>query len=375
MIGKILITGLIGSIEEDGKEIKGVELVDVISQVERQGSASSFDVVINSPGGVEEVGSQIYDYLSSLSRPVRTIARGQCCSIATKIFLSGDKREVMEGCEFMIHNPWVTIEGDAEYLTETSKYLRQVEASLISTYNEVTGLSKEAIAPLMKAETFFTIDQLIELRFATGRYSESIEAPEQPTQLKAVAYTKKLIKNDDKMADEKLTKEDFDKKFGGLEAILNGIKSALKIGQVKALVLQDATGAEINFPDLEEGATPEVGAKATIDGKPAEGSYVMPSLENATVTFAGGAVTEIVPESTGDPEELAALKEQNEALKAENEALKGAQATLNTKVETFEKEVLNLKKSLGSSYNYNPEVDPHKKDDKPKTRSLFKTEK
>ncbi|MDV7398390.1 hypothetical protein RZS08_43700, partial [Arthrospira platensis SPKY1] len=64
-------------------------------------------------------------------------------------------------------------------------------------------------------------------------------------------------------------------------------------GKAKALLLQDATGVTVEFPDLADDATPSIGDMATVDGAPANGVYVMPSLNNASVTFVDGLVTEI----------------------------------------------------------------------------------
>ena len=69
------------------------------------------------------------------------------------------------------------------------------------------------------------------------------------------------------------------------------------------VTLQDSDGDEITFPDVEEGATPAVGDKGTIDGAPVpDGTYVMPSLGNASITFEGGEIT-MIEENTVEKEE------------------------------------------------------------------------
>src|SRR5690554_1118295 len=101
MTGKIYINGLIGSDERE----KGVELVDVIAQVRKQPNASSFNVYINSEGGSLNIGFDIYNYLKSLGLPITTIGTGMVASIATVIFMAGQKRVVTPGTRFMIHFP------------------------------------------------------------------------------------------------------------------------------------------------------------------------------------------------------------------------------------------------------------------------------
>ena len=92
--------------------------------------------------------------------------------------------------------------------------------------------------------------------------------------------------------------------------------------EVVALVLQDSNSTEIEFPDLEAGDTPKVGDKAMIDGSPIpDGSYIMPSLDNVTVTFKDGAVEEIVEaeteENPDDSVEAQASKKDKPKPKAE----------------------------------------------------------
>ena len=107
MIGKIYISGLIGTFGDE----KGVELIDVISQVKKQPQATSFEVYINSEGGVVDVGFDIYNFLKSLGLPITTIGNGMVASIATVIFMAGTKRVVTPNTDFMIHLPMGGIEG------------------------------------------------------------------------------------------------------------------------------------------------------------------------------------------------------------------------------------------------------------------------
>ena len=93
------------------------------------------------------------------------------------------------------------------------------------------------------------------------------------------------------------------------------------------LVLQDVTGTEIKFANLEEDSTPAVGDKATIDGaKIPDGSYEIPGLENSTLVFEDGAITEIKPKEE-EPEET--------EVKAETEGLEISTWSLRLVNDTF----------------------------------------
>jgi ATP-dependent Clp protease protease subunit len=77
--GHIYITGYIGSFkDENGVDIKGVELIDVISAVQRNMNAEKYNVYIKSNGGRVDVGYNIYEYLKDLKQHITTIIDEEC---------------------------------------------------------------------------------------------------------------------------------------------------------------------------------------------------------------------------------------------------------------------------------------------------------
>lgn len=262
MIGKIYISGLIGTFEDE----KGVELIDVISQVKKQPEATSFEVYINSQGGVVQTGYDIHDYIKSLGLPITTIGSGMVASIATVIFMAGSKRLVRPNTEFMIHLPMGGIEfATADEMDSHSKVLRDVENRIVQFYSRELNLNKEAIAPLLKNETWLNESQLIDLGFVTSELPMKISA-------RAIITNKSKIKTMSKT--------------NNLKSILNKI-----LGTVVNKVVFTADNKEIVFPDLESDDVVEIGARATIDGVPAEGEVV--NADGDTYVFAAGVLTEI----------------------------------------------------------------------------------
>lgn len=345
MEGVIHIIGQIGSFDE----VKGVELIDVISQVKSQPEATSFRVFIKSEGGLVDVGFDIYNYIKSLNVPIRTIAVGELMSIATVIFTAGEIRELSPIAQTMIHLPWGGIEGTAEDIKAYGYEISKTEKRLIDHYKSVLGLTEEAIRPLLKNETYLTNEQALSIGFATT-ISESTTAK---------AYIN--LKPDNMST---ITKEELDKKFQKHEGILNKLLSTIsKHFKPKALLLQDANGDEIDFTDVAEDAEPKVGDKATLNGAPVpDGDYIFPSWANKTVTFVDSAVTEIKDkEDTTDLEaENKALKEKVEALEAQNSKTEQAFKEVLEGVKAMKKEFSDFKKTVGGSFNYNPDVDGNK---------------
>ena len=248
----------------------------------------------------------------------------------------------------MIHLPWGSVEGTSEEIKNYGDYVEKSEKRLIDHYKNVLNLTEEAVRPLLKGETYLTDDQAISIGFAT-KISDVVVAK---------AYIN--LKNNDMST---YTKKELDEKFqkseGLLQKILNKITGN---GKIKALILQDANGSDVDFTDLKEGETPKIGDKATLDGQPIpDGDYVFPSMENITISFLNGEVAEVAtPEEEG--QETEALKTENADLKAQIETLKAQNSTheenlteATTAIKAVQKEFKDLKKSVGSSYNYKSE--------------------
>ena len=124
-----------------------------------------------------------------------------------------------------------------------------------------------------------------------------------------------------------------------------------------------ANGDDVDFTDLADGEEPKVGDKATLDGNPIpDGDYVFPSLKNITISFLNGEVAEIATEQE-ETQEMEALKTENDNLKAEIETLKTQNSTKDKLVKdaadaikAMKSEFTELKKTVGSSYNYKAEI-------------------
>lgn len=333
MEGTIYINGQIGTTPEQ----KGVELIDIIQQVKSQEGALSYRVHINSEGGVVDTGFDIFNYLKSLKLPITTIGSGLVASIATVIFMAGDKRVLTNGTQFMIHSPMGGIDGTADQIEEYAQSIRDCENKLVKFYSQQTGLSVDALQPLVKNETWLTEDQATSLGFAT--------LLNEPILAKAYLNLNK---------DNQMTKEDKSWIESKFDSILNAFKKP-----IVNIVLQDANGVSVEFPEVMDGETPEIGAIANVDGQPAEGEYLMP--DGSTFVFSSGALTEIKEVEIEDAaaEEIAELKrqlaEKEAALQANSETIANQEAQITNIV----KEVKELKAGITSRFD-----DDEKKDNK-----------
>ena len=352
----INIIGVIGEIPDDNGNIitPNSTFLNVVSQVEAYNEPAFLNFIIKSPGGYVEDGDEIYNYIESLKDrgiQVNTYAKEVCASIATKIFLAGEQRLLIGQPDFMIHNPFGSLEGDADEIESYYKSLRALENDLINFYADKTGTSKEAIKPLMKKETTLTNQEAIQLGFATGNY--------QNTELKAVAYFKKYNLKNNQMSKDVLTKKEAESMFDKLS---NKIKAFLDT-KIKNKMVIDSTGAEIDFPDVEDDSTPAIGDAATVEGVAAEGEYLMPNGD--AYVFNAGVLTEIrvaEPDATAaDPDEIANFEQQIENLlqevangQSEVKNLKKQNKKFKGHLEVMSEQVKVLSKSMGSDFKHDP---------------------
>ncbi len=319
----ISINGLIGTFENE----KGIELADIVAQVQAQKDCTEIEVRIgNSAGGVVDTGFDIYNYLKSLNKPITTVIDDYCASITSVIFLAGNKRIMKPQAKLMIHTPWGKPEGDADFLQSYSAELRGIEKQLSKIYNQHTNIGEEALLMLMKNETEMSSEEAVKLGFAT----------EIVTQQPIVAY----INNQNKMS---------------LANKLKAMAKKLEDNKPLNLTVQDATGKEVIFETENE--TPQVGDKATIDDAPANGNILMPSGE--TYVFENGELKEIKPKENANADENQLNKEQiaemvnnavTEAMKPVNEAIENL-AKVNEKLTD---NYVALAKGVKSKFDFEP---------------------
>lgn len=332
----IYIHGNIGSYTDpSGKEVKGVELLDVIAQVQSHPGSKSFLAYIGSPGGLVDAGNQIYDYLESLKAQgiqVDTISdsyvdaatgesRQGVGSIATKIFLAGQNRTIIEGHEFFIHNPWTQPQpGDSNKIAVELQGLKQTENELRSFYQQKTKITDVGLKGLMDVETGMNADQAVALGFATKKM--------KAVKVRAFALHKSTID----MTKNLTPGQKFAQQIGAVLDQVLGTKSA-----IKAMVLEGDKGkisVDVEDPAALVGATVvTVDEAGTPTGQPApDGEHKL--TDGRILVVAGGKVTEVkapaaaaaTPAATTGTSAPAAAAVDTAALQAKITALEQANA-------------------------------------------------
>jgi ATP-dependent protease ClpP protease subunit len=335
MIGHVYINGQIGNTYDDNVNVtaKGVELIDVVAQIQDLNEVEAIHVHINSEGGYVSIGRSIAEFLKSVPN-CYTIAETLCASIATEIHLAVplQNRMIVEGTTYLIHNPWLqSVSGDASQLEEYAKGIKETESEMISMYAKATGISKEALSGLMKIETSLTSEQCLKLGFA------SAVLPKMEKRAVALLYNQKQINMKKPLMDR-------------LALAMSAFTEALKTNEREAVamvVVTDKGTLMTAFEDLvvgdaitlEDGTNPENGDYVTEDG--------------VKIVVTEGVITEIVEVEDEQAPEMDALKAELSELKAKFEEQSTELAKATEVAETVVAKMEELAK-LGS--NFTPPV-------------------
>lgn len=325
-VGNIYIIGAIGN---DG--FSEVSLRSVMEQVKNLGDVDSYLVNINSAGGEVTEGYAIYNYLTSLNKPITTRGVGLVASIATVIFLSGDTRELYANTQFLIHNPWTFGEGDAEALQKKAEELKSIENQLLEFYVKKTGGDKIALQDLMKEDKLIPSNIAQELKFATTILDN----------VKAFAFIKK--ENNNTMS-----------KIGKI------FKDAFKALQQHGVILNETVmtndGKELEI--TMSGESISIGDSVSINGEPADGVYTL--ADGTMITVSNGTITEMEKaqaEAQASTEinnatkavleqRIAELEQQLQNVLAENETLKAEQTEMIEEVAVITNHLKHLKVNI-----------------------------
>jgi ATP-dependent Clp endopeptidase proteolytic subunit ClpP len=298
----------------------GVTAQDILSQLKGVSKDEPVTVHINSPGGEVYEGVAIANILAGYN--TEAVIEGLCASIATVIAVSCKTVKMFDNATFMIHNPFIGLQGDAEELQKAVDHLKSLETNLVQAYITKTGKDEATIREMMKSETFLSANQAKEFGF--------IDEVIKP-QFKAVSYmkTKEVLDNESKSLLDRLkaffnaepmpapipAKNETKKKLAtGQEITLSGAEGDNLVGQT--VTLTDEAGTVVPAPDGEH------------------------TLEDGQViTVSGGVITEVETAEAMEKKKLMQAmeeyKQQLAALTAENASLKDGLSQVSAKLTEY----------------------------------------
>ena len=190
-IAEIYIYGDISACPQE----EGVSAASLSAQLAALQGVSQINVYINSYGGDVSEGVAIYNALKRHSAKVVTYCDGMACSIASVIFMAGDERIMCNPSFLMIHDAWTYAAGNADDFRKAADDLDVITTASISAYMAHCKISEQELREKMKAETWLTHNQALEMGFATGIMdAEMSEKPAQNAKMHAFELFLKAIR-------------------------------------------------------------------------------------------------------------------------------------------------------------------------------------
>ena len=131
---------------------------------------NEYTFIINSVGGDIDNGFGIAREIEMLQNTT-TIAE-KVCSIATVIYLAGEKRIADEGSRFLVHLPFVPGKDMPDYnftsydFSEYAKHLKKKEVEIANYYSKRTNFSVEEALEAMKSDNSFGAETAAALGFS-----------------------------------------------------------------------------------------------------------------------------------------------------------------------------------------------------------------
>jgi ATP-dependent Clp protease protease subunit len=162
--------GLVRIYEDIGEDFwtgTGISAKKFAEQLDNFGSLRRLNIHINSLGGdaftAQAISSTIEDYKAK----VYCYVDGVCASAATLIACAGNDVVARHNSNYMIHNPWAMVVGNAEAMREAAHTLDKITEPIVNVYEkQVRGkIDQKKIKALMAAETWMTADDALEYGF------------------------------------------------------------------------------------------------------------------------------------------------------------------------------------------------------------------
>lgn len=143
------------------------ELADaVIAQIlhlDAEASGEEITLYIDSPGGSVTAGLAIYDVMQAISAQIRTVCIGTAASMAAVLFAAGDRREILQHGEVMIHDPLVSggISGSALAVQDKSDRLMAKRKVLCGILAQHAGKTIKQIYKVTAKDSWYGAEEAV----------------------------------------------------------------------------------------------------------------------------------------------------------------------------------------------------------------------
>lgn len=151
-----------------GDEFDGITAKAFAEQLKQFGNVSEIRMFMNSIGGDAYEGAAIHNVLMRHKARVIIDIDGASLSAASLVAMAGDEIRMAENAVMMIHEPWGIHAGNADEMRAYGERLDKLSGVYADTYSKRTGVEHGEVLSMMRAETWMTAVEAMDLGFATG---------------------------------------------------------------------------------------------------------------------------------------------------------------------------------------------------------------
>lgn len=158
------IVYLLGDIDAEMSESISLQLLIL----EAEDANKPIKMIIFSRGGEIYSGNNIIDTMNKIKCPVHTVATGMVASMATTIFINGEKgnRIIRPRCRMLVHQPSGGAQGQASDIEINYKEIQYLKEQLEDEYVKLTKVPKKKMHEMMDRDTWLSAEEAVEKGFA-----------------------------------------------------------------------------------------------------------------------------------------------------------------------------------------------------------------
>lgn len=159
----IYVYGDITSSPSNDSDVSSFALSEEINNTESE----EINIYINSYGGEVSEALAIYNALNRHNAKVTTYCDGFACSSASLIFMAGSERYMYEDSLLMLHNPWITVSGNASELRAEADALEKMSDVICNIYSK-SNLDNDSLHAILDKETWLNANEAMQFGLCTG---------------------------------------------------------------------------------------------------------------------------------------------------------------------------------------------------------------
>ncbi|WP_111512239.1 head maturation protease, ClpP-related [Mycobacterium kyogaense] len=161
----------------------GIDVNELVREIEALDAAAELAVRINSPGGAAWDGLTLANAIMRHPGKTATHVDGLAASAASLVALAGDRVVISKYGQMMLHNARLSVMGaTVEELAEASKVGAKLNASMAEFYADRAGGDVAQWARAMQLETWYSAEEA-----KTAGLATEIDATGQRSEIEAAA--------------------------------------------------------------------------------------------------------------------------------------------------------------------------------------------